>query len=54
LTRRLGEVFTAPIGSEPSETNVTLKFIANAKGEITGFEYNINRVHGLLFERVGA
>jgi CubicO group peptidase (beta-lactamase class C family) len=54
LARRLGDVFTAPIDSEQSETNVTLKFLSSDKGDITGFEYNINRVHRLLFEREDA
>jgi CubicO group peptidase (beta-lactamase class C family) len=53
LARRLGDVFTAPIDSEPSETNVTLKFLSNARGEIAGFECSLNRVHRLLFEREG-
>lgn len=54
LSRRAGEVFTAPIDSEPSESNVTLKFTIGSDGKASGFEYNISRVHALTFDRVSA
>lgn len=54
LSRRAGEVFTAPIDSEPSESNVTLKFTIGSDGKASGFEYNISRIHALAFDRVSA
>lgn len=53
LVRRVGEVFTAPIDGEPSETNVTLRFLTSPKGAVTGFDYTLSRVYGLRFEREG-
>jgi CubicO group peptidase (beta-lactamase class C family) len=51
LVRRAGELFTAPIDSEPSETNVTLRFTTGPNGAVTGFDYSISRIYGLRFER---
>jgi len=51
LVRRTDRVFTAPIDGEPSETNVTLRFLAGPDGVVTGFDYTLSRVYGLRFER---
>jgi hypothetical protein len=54
LVRRAGEVFTAPIASEPSETNVTLRFRGAPDGSIAGFDYMLSRIFELRFERDSA
>lgn len=51
LVRRTDAVFTAPIDGEPSETNVTLRFLSAPDGAITGFDYTLSRVYGLRFEK---
>jgi len=51
LVRRTDSVFTAPIDGEPSETNVTLRFLTSPDGTVTGFDYTLSRVYGLRFER---
>jgi D-aminopeptidase len=51
LVRRAGELFTAPIAGEPSETNVTLRFTTGRDGKIDGFDYCLSRVYALRFER---
>jgi D-aminopeptidase len=51
LKRRTDSVFTAPIEGEPSETNVTLRFLTNPNGTVAGFDYTLSRVYGLRFEK---
>ena len=51
LVRRTDSVFTAPIDGEPSETNVTLRFLTSPNGAVTGFDYTLSRVYGLRFEK---
>ena len=51
LVRRTDYVFTAPIDGEPSETNVTLRFVTDPSGAVSGFDYTLSRVYGLRFER---
>lgn len=51
LTAVSGDLFVAMIDSEPSCTNVTLKFLRNPAGEVEGFSYSINRCSRVVFHR---
>ena len=54
LTPVVGDLFVALIESEPSCTNVTVKFLRDEEGRVTALSYSINRCRDLVFTKLTA
>lgn len=52
LVRVGGDLFVARVEGEPSCTNVTLRFLRDGSGGVTGLSYSINRCRGIVFQRL--
>ena len=51
LTPVAGDLFVALIDSEPSCTNVTVKFLRDKSGVVTGLSYSLSRCRDVFFEK---
>jgi CubicO group peptidase (beta-lactamase class C family) len=51
LKPRGGDLFSAVIPGEPSDTDVSLLFRRSADGVVSGFDYNLSRTRGVRFDR---
>ena len=52
LTPIADDLFVALIEDEPSCTNVTVKFLRDERGEVSGLAYSLNRCRNILFDKV--
>lgn len=52
LMRRIDDVFTAEIPGEPSASNVTVRFVRDAKGCVCELTYALNRIRGVTFRKL--
>jgi CubicO group peptidase (beta-lactamase class C family) len=52
LVRIRGDFFVAQVEGEPSCTNVTVRFLRDGSGGVSGLSYSINRCRDIVFQRL--
>lgn len=50
-THRAKDVFTADVRGEPTQTNLTVRFVRDGKGTVSGMTYTTYRCRDLFFKR---